>query len=136
MDGELVDEEYIKRHGGYVYNDGQDNPPNIPDAKTLLSSVLELMEYMSSDELLKIKEINKAKYEEIVEAKFPEFVDTYYFVYKMLVDATPNTDISPLFKMISEIDKINKGKSSVEQSEKRLGNFLADKYIPNNIRKK
>jgi hypothetical protein len=131
---QLFDEEYIKSTGGIIYDGGYDNAPNIPDAQNLMTDLMQVMEFMATDAMLELKSQDKNEYERVVEEKYPAFVDRYYFVFKMLSDANPYADISPLFAMIKEIDKMNKGKTDIEKAEKRLGGYLASKYIPDSLR--
>jgi len=59
--------------------------------------------------------------------KFPDFWDKYPFLAKKLVK--DNQDLSMLETMLSKIDKINQGETSMAAVEYDLGNKLADQYL-------
>jgi len=136
MEQAYVDDEYIKKHGGYVYGDEDVYEPNLPTTESLMTQLMPVLEYMASDEMLKLKHIDKNEYSQNIESKFPAFVDRYYSVYKQFVDADIGVDISPLCEMIKEIDKVNRGVKSFEKAEKRMNMGLAEKFIPAELRKK
>jgi hypothetical protein len=131
---QVKDEEYIKKNGGIIY-DKSEGSGNLPDVKKLVLEINAVLEYMTNKEMLEIKKNNVEKYEDIIEQRFPDFVDKNYGIFKKFVDSADN-DINPLINMLKEIDKVNKGYKTLEKAEKKLGNELADKFINPIIKKK
>jgi len=56
----------------------------------------------------------------------PEFYQQYPFLVKKLCK---KEDISMLFKMLSNLDQVEKGEKSLASVELKLGNELANQYI-------
>lgn len=56
----------------------------------------------------------------------PEFYHQYPFLVKKLCK---KEDISMLFKMLTNLDQVEKGEKSLASVELKLGNELADQYI-------
>lgn len=107
-------------------DDNYDNPVNLPDVGKILSEVMKILEYMTTDEMIDMKSQDLAAYEEQMESKFPEFADKYYAVFKKVISGE---DITPLFKMLVGIDKVNRGEKTIEEVETNLGKELANKYV-------
>lgn len=62
----------------------------------------------------------------------PEFYQQYPFLVKKLCK---KEDISMLFKMLSNLDQVEKGEKSLASVELKLGNELANQYIYPKINK-
>lgn len=74
-----------------------------------------------------IKDKNYMQREIAIADKFPEFWDKYPFLVKKLVK--DNQDLSMLEIMLSKIEKIDKGETSMATVEYDLGNKLANQYL-------
>lgn len=74
-----------------------------------------------------IKDRNYMQREIAIADKFPEFWDKYPFLVKKLVK--DNQDLSMLEIMLSKIEKIDKGETSMAAVEYDLGNKLANQYL-------
>jgi hypothetical protein len=61
-----------------------------------------------------------------VMTKFPEFYEGHPFLVKKLCK---RDDLSMLFKMLDNLDKVDKGTKSLASVELNLGEELADKYL-------
>jgi hypothetical protein len=72
--------------------------------------------------------IDKTKNELIILKIFSEFYDKYPFIVKKLCKGD---DISMLYKMLDNIDDINKGNKKIDDVESALGKELAEKYLSN-----
>lgn len=121
----FVNAEDIDPSKGMVYNPA-DGEPNLCNVDEMLNHVALALEAMLEDEMVLLKESNPPAYEEKMEQRFPEFALHYYAVFKKVISGE---DITPLFQMLAEIDKIHKGQKSLEQVEKELGEEYANKYI-------
>jgi len=122
---ELVSSDKFDKGPGYVYNvDG--GSPNIPDVNKLLDQILEIIDYMSNDEMLKLRKEDNEKFMDHMEKKYFDFSLRYYAVFMKLLSGE---DIMPLFRMLAELDNVKSGKKSLENVEKELGEELANTYI-------
>lgn len=65
--------------------------------------------------------------------QYPEFYDKYPFLVKKLCK---RDDISMLYKMFDNIDKIEKGEKSMSSVELNLGEELANTYLYPSLKNK
>lgn len=116
---------------GYVLNlDGGE--PNLPDVPKLLDQIIKILEYISSDEAIKMKNKDQDEFLNHMEEKFADFSFRYYAIFRKLLSGE---DILPLFKMLAEIEKVQKGVKTLDTVEKELGEELANKYVYSKIKK-
>ena len=128
---QIVGEDDINRANSTVLDFNEDDSRvNLPDAEKLLDEVIQILEYMSSEDMLKLKEKNQLVFEEELEQKFPDFADKYYSVFKMICSGA---DLDPLFEMLKAIDNVNKGKQTLQKAEKNVGRYLG-KFLPDNLK--
>lgn len=99
---------------------------NLPDANSILDSVILILEYMNTQEMIKLRNLNKMVFESTMENKFQDFAMRYYSVFKMIMSGD---DITPLFEMLKVIDNVNIGKISYENGEHNIGQYL-NKFLP------
>ena len=125
LDHKLVREEDIDPTKGMVYNPGE-GEVNLVNVDEMLSKVAKILEVMCEDEMILLKETDYPKYEEKMEERFEEFAFRYFAIFKKVISGE---DITPLFRMLTEIDKIHRGDKEIEQVEKELGEELANQYI-------
>jgi len=108
------------------YDDTDDTPVNLPDVNVLMDQITLILEYMVTDEMKQLKVSDYPTYEEQLELKFPQFAEKYYAVFKKVISGE---DITPLFEMLAGIERVKKGKETIEEVETELGKKLAEKYI-------
>lgn len=120
----IVNESEIDKSKGIIYN--IENKINLPDLDQLLTEIINILEYMNNDELLKKKKENYNEFESEMEKKFPYFSFRYYGIFKKILSGE---DISTLLQMLTEIHKVQIGEKSIEEAERNLGEQLASKYI-------
>ena len=97
-----------------------------PTIKVHINSINTYIESKSTE--------NKSHFElelDIIE-KFPEFYQEYPFLVKKLVKGD---NLDTLYKMLDNLDLVEKGDKSFHEVEKTLGDELANKYIYPNINK-
>jgi hypothetical protein len=129
MDKQIVNEEQID--GDSIIYDPSENDrlEELPDVGLLLDSVISLMTYLDIPEMKLLRETNEDLLEEHLEDKFPEFVERYYSIFKMILSGD---DLTPLFEMMKVINNVNRGRRSIEDGEKRVGKYLS-KFLPEDI---
>lgn len=134
VSNEYFTESDILKSGGIIYDPsraGESGPSELPDVGKLLDTVSQIIEYMCTDEMIALKEKCKQgqtdeDYEFNIEDKFPEFTSKYYSLFKMIIDGE---DLTPMYRMFSCIDQVNKGYTTLENVELQLGEELASEYI-------
>ena len=126
----VTEDEMKKMKNGLVYDMG-DLTPNLPDIPLLLSQIEEILEYMYDDNILDLKKNNNSKFRQCMEDKFSNFSSRYYGIFDKLLSGG---DLTHLYSMFTEIERIKKGEVSLEDAEQVLGEELAKDYIPNKLR--
>lgn len=124
----FVTEKDIGSKPGIVYDFGGDENKSktLPNANKILDTVIEILEYMNTDEMKELRAKSQPLFENKMEEKFEDFAYQYYSIFRLILNGD---DISPLFMMLGEIDKCNSGKQSYDATEIIVGKFL-NKFIP------
>ncbi|QKF93758.1 hypothetical protein QKU48_gp0300 [Fadolivirus algeromassiliense] len=128
-DKQIVSDKEVNTSNGIVYDFGEENTSgNVPIEK-ILDQVISILEYMNTPELKTLKETNYPLYEQTIEDKYPDFSYNYYSVFKMVISGE---DITPLFKMLEVLGDVRAGKTSFEDGEKNVGQYLT-KFLPDGL---
>ena len=106
---------------------------NLANVDYILDNVTKILEYMTTDEVISLKYKDVNQYEEMMEEKFADFSFKYYAVFKKVITGE---DITPLFKMLAAIESVQRGDTTLENVEKKLGEDLAHQYIYPKLNKK
>ena len=86
-------------------------------------------------EIIKLKNLGKKDFFDFelhIMDIFPEFYQEYPFLIKKICKGE---DISYLYKMLDNLDQVDKGEKSFTDVETMLGNELADTFIYTKIKK-
>ena len=103
---------------------------NVPEANQLFSLMMVrehvkiINDYINMLELSGKSDLFEIELE--VMTKYPEFYEGHPFLVKKLCK---RDDISMLFKMLDNLDKVDNGTKSLATVELTLGEELADKYL-------
>ena len=129
----VITEDEMKNTHGIMYDVGHDEElTSLPNAVTILDDIIGLLECMNTEEMKILKETNQGMFEQVLEEKFPDFSYNYYSVFRMVLSGD---DITPLFKMLEIISKVNTGESNIEDCEKDVGTYLS-KFLPDGLLEK
>lgn len=112
------------KQSGFLYD--IEGAPNFPDVPQLLSNIIEIMEYMTEDDMIKLREEDFQQFEQQMEAKFPDFSFRYYAIFQRII---LGEDLGFLFEMLKQIHRVNCNEDTAENVEKMLGEELGRKYI-------
>jgi len=127
---QVMDGKDIDPSEGIVYDHFESrDETTLPNADDILDSVIEILEYINTGEMKMLRAINEIEFEQNIEARYPEFVDRYYSVFKMLISGN---DISPLIMMLRAISRVNRGVASLDDVEKDIGKEL-NKFLPDGL---
>ena len=128
---EVISEADLEGKQGIVY-DIEAGESELPDINMVLDKVAEILEVCGQKDMIELKKKDSELYEKTMEDKFPEFSDRYYALFQQLLTGN---DITPLLRMLVEIEKVQKSEQTLEEAEKMVGQSLADKYIYPNFKK-
>jgi hypothetical protein len=109
------------------------DPKDLPDIPTLINTILEIMEFVTSDTMLKLKKEDNKEF--ILEAfkKFPTFSDRYYGLFQKIL---AGDDISMAVHMLANLQKVKDGKVTMDKAEEMIGNKLEKTFIHPQLTKK
>lgn len=128
--GNIVTKDEIDMSNGIIYEgDEEEGPLNLPNAMEITDKVIEILEYMNTDQMKLLKSTNQQVYEETLEEKFNEFALRYYSMFKMIISGA---DLDPLMQMLQTINTVNMGLKSAEDGEQDVGKYLT-KFLPDNL---
>jgi mannose/fructose/N-acetylgalactosamine-specific phosphotransferase system component IIB len=134
-DYKIIDGKDVDPENGMILDYGQDeeiNPENLPDADEILDNVILILEYMGTEEIMKLRSENNEVFISTMENKFESFAERYYSVFRMVISGK---DISPLFEMLRVIKQMKTGNMSVERGEQQIGNRLKQ-FLPDGFEEK
>jgi len=96
------------------------------DPQLIKKYITEIKKFTELDTYKEIKKTDKLQYEFALRDIFPEFSQEHPFLFRKIV---MGDDLTFLYKMLENIDKINSGELTQKDVEMALGNELADKYV-------
>lgn len=119
----------------FVYDpyENSENVVNLPNVPELLNQIIYILEYMNTDNIIKLKSENFEEYTQHMETKYFEFSNRYFGLFQKLISGE---DITPLVSMLGAIENVKSGQISIEQAEESLGDMLAEEYIYPHLTKK
>jgi hypothetical protein len=84
------------------------------------------MKYVCTDEMKKLRLTNEKEFEERIEDTFPDLLDGYYGIYKLLLSGQ---DIGLLFEMLRSLNKVNDGLSDFQKEREKISAIVNEKYV-------
>lgn len=110
-----------------------DQEINIANIDRLSDNIIIILEFMNKPEIKELKKTNIVEYEQMIEKRFQPFADHYYSIFKMIISGA---DITNLFDMMRELDKVNKGKETFEGARNNISQKINKQYIDPKLNKK
>jgi hypothetical protein len=96
------------------------------DPQLIKKYITEIKKFAELDTYKEIKKNDKLQFEFAIRDIFPEFSQEHPFLFRKIV---MGDDLTFLYKMLDNIDKINSGELTQKEVEMSLGTELADKYV-------
>lgn len=109
-----------------------ENKLSIADIKDLTKTIVQFMKYVSTDEMKKLRLTNEKEFEERIEDTFPDLLDGYYGIYKLLLSGQ---DIGLLFEMLRSLNKVNDGSSDFQKEREKISAMVNEKYVLPKLKK-
>lgn len=103
------------------------------ELKSLKEVVNLLNQYIATPEIQELKSKNVHEFESYLESIFPVFAESYPYLFRVILKG--NTKLDFLDTMLNAIIEMSSGKQTQEEVEKKLGEQLADKFIPQHLRR-
>lgn len=96
------------------------------DPQSFRNHITEITKFTQLDYYKELKIFDKLQYEFSLREVFPEFASDHPFAFRKIIFGD---DLTFLYKMLENIEKINDGKVTQKEVEMDLGGELANVYI-------
>lgn len=127
----LVDQSSIPENAVVLDYEDEIKVENLPDTNYIIDCIIDILEYMGTVEMVKLRGENIRAFESVIESKFSEFANSHYGTFRMILSGS---DLAPLVEMLRVIDKMKTREVSVDDGEKEVGSHLK-KFLPPELRK-
>ena len=104
----------------------------LPDSSEIINQVAEIMEFMCTDEILKLKKEDSKSFEDMIKNKFDSFSERYPSIFDMVIKGE---NLDNLLLMLQKIDMVKRDEVDMKQVEEDLRDSLADQYVFPNMTK-
>jgi len=105
---------------------------NIPDIEALTQTVGDVLEYISTDEMIMLEASNETLFKQSVQMKFQDFVDNYFCIYKLLVDRKDREhNLTKLLNLFHTMQQIKDGKRNLNSEYQKFTEQQNQEYIYN-----
>lgn len=109
---------------GYVL---EDQAPEIPDLEEITKTCLQIIRFISTDEMVKLKYDNEDLFKDTVDKEFKEFADKYYSLFSRIT--CEEFDIKDLKYMIQVMRNIKENNVGMKEGHEQFVDSMAEKYI-------
>ena len=89
-----------------------------------------IQQFMKIPEIYKLQKLDYDLYHAKLKEIFPSFVENYSSLFELVIKGS---DLSVLDYMFNTMQKISSGSVDQENEEKKLGDYLAEKYVKSKI---
>jgi hypothetical protein len=122
--------EEIIKSGGIIYDPSamvdDEAPLKLPNVHEIVSKIETVLEYMCTDEMVKLKENDSGEYGAHMENKFPAFSSKHFSMFQQIISGE---DLTMLFKMLEALEKLSSGKTDFETVQSELKENLNKNFV-------
>ena len=104
----------------------------LPDSSDILNKIAEIMEFMCTDDMLKLKNTDTEIFNKVVGDHFKDFSERYPSIFDMVIRGD---NLDNLLLMVQKIDMVKRNEIDMGQVETDLRDSLAEQYIYPNMTK-
>lgn len=108
--------------------DVQKNVEQYPDLKYVIDTVIQIIEFMSTDEMVKLKETSTDEYEAKIINKFEDFGEKQPALFNIILDGEIES-LGNLIEMIRMICLMKTGQISMGTANEYVREMCAEQYI-------
>lgn len=101
---------------------------SIPNLKYVISILTEMFEYMTSKEMLELKEMNMESYKENLRQKYQDFEEHYFSLFNVVLDGELDS-MTHLVMMIKSLCMVKTGQISMDTAFANVREELSNHYI-------
>lgn len=100
----------------------------LPDLKQLVETLTAIFECIGTDDMIRLRETDKDKYDETLLKKFPDFCERYWSLFNIILDGEMES-MGNLVMMINTICMVKTGQISMDTAYAHIREKLSEKYI-------
>lgn len=104
------------------------NVDGMPDLKYVINNLVQIFEFISTDDMIKMKSDNKEQYENVLHKKFAEFSERYYSLFSVILDGELDS-MTHLVMMINTLCLVNTGQITMDTAYAHIREELSKHYI-------
>ncbi len=114
------------------YEDKPGSVDDIPDISKLLDSILSMISFIDTEEMLKLEKKNPEMYRQKVEDNYSELSLNHYGVFCLLLDRENRKEnLEKLVGMINMLRIVKEGKMNLDDAHSTFMEDLNEKYVYN-----
>jgi hypothetical protein len=99
-----------------------------PELKYVIDTLTEILDFMMTDDMMKLKEESKESFEQVMADKFKDFSERYFSLFCVILDGEMNS-LSNLVMMINTLCMVKTKKISMDEGYAHIREELAGTYI-------
>jgi hypothetical protein len=123
-------DEAAKDKNGIMMNMNMDNPANIANLETLTMRVVEFLEYINKDEMVKMETDDPSAFKMHIMDKFIDYFDTNSKVFSMLLNKEDReANVIKLINFFELLNDIKNGKKDMNTEWDRFKEEHNEQYI-------
>jgi anaerobic selenocysteine-containing dehydrogenase len=105
-------------------------PENIPDLESLTGTVIEILEYLDTPEMIKQEKENKEAFDKHMEQKYEDFSLKNFNVFRLLLETRNREEnIEKLLNVFSTLNKIKHGEADIYKEFESFREDRSEKYL-------
>ena len=99
-----------------------------PDLKYVVDTLIQIFEYISTDEMLELKKKDKMEYDKVLTMKFNEFSEKQFSLFSVVL-AGEYDSMTHLVMMIKTLGMVKTGQITMDTAYAHIREELSNKYI-------
>jgi hypothetical protein len=119
-------ENYMRQFGKITEN----IPEEIPDVEKLIEHVINLLQYINTDEMQQFEDNDPTGFETHLDNKFSDFTARYYTVFKLLLDK-PNrhANVARMLELFQNLSKVKNSEKSMDTVYEEYTEVINNEFI-------
>jgi uncharacterized protein YfkK (UPF0435 family) len=102
----------------------------IPDLEALLDKILDMLEYINTDEMIAMENENKDEFEQHIDSKFKDLSIRYYSIFRLLMDKQNREEnIYKIIEMFTKLKEVKSGRLNIEKADQDFKENMNQIYV-------
>jgi len=101
---------------------------DIPDLKYVIDTLSQIFEFMTTNDMITLKELNIESYKQNIRTKFADFEERYFSLFNVILDGELDS-MTHLVMMIKSLCLVRTGQISMDTAFANIREELSNHYI-------